>query len=308
MFRLLGAVVNFPNVLYMLLFDRESVIRSLEEQRKRPENFDAGLYLDKIVSLQIDLPRITLRSVVKEEFRGLAPVDDDDFCAMLDALVRTPRTALKLADNVRIGKAVNEMCLIEGAPVVDTYMRTELPDFRKVASDRGELDQLIKDAWRYPTLFDLSGVDTRGGRPETAPGQAEGTPNQAGVGFARNGTWQKKVDEIIREVRNESNYVDGNETKSYEQICEGIVECFRRVVETAYADVDDDLKNFFESLRSGSHGILEFKGASDENRKYNKVEQCWLALRAAFMERSCNEQSSVLFKGATPPLIIPKFH
>lgn len=59
-FQLVNAVANFPNVVYLLSFDREIVARALSEEQK----CDGEEYLEKIIQVPFDIPKINRNSVV----------------------------------------------------------------------------------------------------------------------------------------------------------------------------------------------------------------------------------------------------
>ncbi|MBD2254623.1 KAP family NTPase [Nostoc parmelioides] len=52
LFRVIKAVANFPNVVYLLLFDKEVVVKALEEAQK----ISGEAYLEKIVQVSFELP------------------------------------------------------------------------------------------------------------------------------------------------------------------------------------------------------------------------------------------------------------
>lgn len=67
LFRVIKAVANFPNVVYLLLFDKEIVVKSLEQNHMIP---DAEAYLEKIVQVSFNLPipdKISLRDIFLEK-------------------------------------------------------------------------------------------------------------------------------------------------------------------------------------------------------------------------------------------------
>lgn len=64
-FRLIKSTADFPNVIYLLAFDRDSIIKSLDGELK----IKAGDYLDKIIQLHFTIPMVTrtkLDEFVKE--------------------------------------------------------------------------------------------------------------------------------------------------------------------------------------------------------------------------------------------------
>ncbi len=54
-FNLIGSVANFKNIIYLLAYDREVVIKSLNKS----QSFSGKDYLKKIVQLSISIPKIT---------------------------------------------------------------------------------------------------------------------------------------------------------------------------------------------------------------------------------------------------------
>lgn len=79
MVRLVGSVVAFPNVLYILPFDKSIVTQALRIAHDPfsgsgsggSSGFDSELYLDKIVPLQMDLTKVGLAPVLEQAFGKL---------------------------------------------------------------------------------------------------------------------------------------------------------------------------------------------------------------------------------------------
>jgi predicted KAP-like P-loop ATPase len=66
LFRVIKAVANFPNIIYLLLFDKEVVVNSLTEIQRLP----GEAYLEKIVQVSFELPlpdKIALRRLFEAE-------------------------------------------------------------------------------------------------------------------------------------------------------------------------------------------------------------------------------------------------
>jgi len=51
-FRVIKAIANFPNIIYLVTFDKEIVVNALSE----PNGFDGEEYIEKIVQLPLELP------------------------------------------------------------------------------------------------------------------------------------------------------------------------------------------------------------------------------------------------------------
>ena len=58
-FQLVNSVAGFPNMLYLLAFDREVVTRALEQE----QGCDGEMYLEKIIQVPFDVPEVNLELV-----------------------------------------------------------------------------------------------------------------------------------------------------------------------------------------------------------------------------------------------------
>ena len=69
-FILIKALADFPNIIYILPFDRQVIVNSIDKlQEGRGDEF-----LDKIIQLQIDLPKISynkVKNIFKDDFENL---------------------------------------------------------------------------------------------------------------------------------------------------------------------------------------------------------------------------------------------
>ncbi len=107
LFRVIKAVADFPNVLYLLAFDRGIVIKALTEKQDLP----GDQYLEKIVQVPIDLPlpdRTALQAMLFERLDTIfrdTPEElfDRDywrevFLGGIDPFIATPRDVVRLVN------------------------------------------------------------------------------------------------------------------------------------------------------------------------------------------------------------------
>ena len=110
-FRVVKAVADFPNVTYLMAFDKHVVTRSLDELQG---GFGED-YLEKIVQVPFDLPlvdRLSIRSFFFERLNSvLAGVESKDFDEVywgnvflegVDKLIETPRDVVQLTNTLAI--------------------------------------------------------------------------------------------------------------------------------------------------------------------------------------------------------------
>lgn len=74
-FQLVNVVANFPNVLYLLSFDREIVARALTDEQK----CDGEDYLEKIIQVPIDIPKINNNSIFGMFYEKYTDIIKEDF-------------------------------------------------------------------------------------------------------------------------------------------------------------------------------------------------------------------------------------
>lgn len=111
LFRVIKAVADFPNVLYLLAFDREIVVKALTEKQDLP----GDQYLEKIVQVPIDLPapdRTALQAMLSERLDTIlrdTPEElfDQDYwqnvyLGGIDLFIATPRDVVRLANAISI--------------------------------------------------------------------------------------------------------------------------------------------------------------------------------------------------------------
>ena len=111
LFRVIKAVADFPNVLYLLSFDRDMVARSLTEKQDLP----GDAYLEKIVQVPVDLPLPDRTSLQNMLFEWLTPVlqgtpDElfdqyywrDVYLGGIDHFITTPRDVVRLVNAFRM--------------------------------------------------------------------------------------------------------------------------------------------------------------------------------------------------------------
>jgi predicted KAP-like P-loop ATPase len=106
-FRLVKSVADFPNVTYLMAFDREVISRTLENEQEVP----GQTYLSKIVQIPFDLPRPDTTALHRMLFKRLDAILDptpdelfdkgrwrDIFSDSLAKLLGTPRDIIRLAN------------------------------------------------------------------------------------------------------------------------------------------------------------------------------------------------------------------
>ncbi len=107
LFRVIKAVADFPNVLYLLAFDREMVVKALTEKQDLP----GDQYLEKIVQVPVDLPapdRTALQEMLSERldtiFRDTPEELFDQsywnnvYPGGVEHFIATPRDVVRLAN------------------------------------------------------------------------------------------------------------------------------------------------------------------------------------------------------------------
>jgi predicted KAP-like P-loop ATPase len=111
MFRVIKAVANFPNVIYLLAFDREVVAKALEETGQ----ISGEEYLEKIVQVSFELPPLdpeSLYSLLVEKLNNILTQTPEDlwnngywgkvYREGIKYLVTTPRNVIRLANTLSV--------------------------------------------------------------------------------------------------------------------------------------------------------------------------------------------------------------
>jgi len=110
LFRVIKAVANFPNIVYLLLFDKEVVVKALAETQRIP----GEAYLEKIVQVPFELPlpdKISLHRLLDEQLNSiLADTPEQLFdktywsklYAGIDYFINTPRDIKRLTNTLRV--------------------------------------------------------------------------------------------------------------------------------------------------------------------------------------------------------------
>ncbi len=111
LFRVIKAVANFPNIVYLLLFDKEVVVKALAETQKIP----GEAYLEKIVQVPFELPlpdKISLRRLLNEQLNSILADTPEQlfdktywskiYFAGIDHFIKTPRDIVRLTNTLRV--------------------------------------------------------------------------------------------------------------------------------------------------------------------------------------------------------------
>lgn len=171
LFQVVKAVADFPNVIYLLAFDREVVVKALE----RSHAFDGEEYLEKIVQVPFTLPpadRSQLQSLLFERLDQLIEGTPDElfdqqywgnvYLDGIDPFIRKPRDVVRLVNalNVTYAAARGEVNAVDFiavevlrifVPAAYEVIRTN-PEFFTGGSDRpsqGQRDseRRFHEAW-----------------------------------------------------------------------------------------------------------------------------------------------------------------
>jgi len=111
LFRLVKAVADFPNIVYLLAFDREVVVKAVEQM----QDSSGEAYLEKIVQVPFELPlpdKTSLRKLLFERLQAiLADIPDELFDqtywgnVYLDGIehfITTPRDIIRLTNTLSV--------------------------------------------------------------------------------------------------------------------------------------------------------------------------------------------------------------
>jgi predicted KAP-like P-loop ATPase len=111
LFRVIKAVANFPNVIYLLLFDKEVVVKALSEAQGIP----GEAYLEKIVQVPFDLPlpdKTSLSKLLDEQLGKILTGTPEElfdesyfsklYFAGIDYFITTPRDIVRLTNTLRV--------------------------------------------------------------------------------------------------------------------------------------------------------------------------------------------------------------
>ncbi len=111
LFRVIKAVANFPNVIYLLLFDKEVVIKALEEAQGIPGED----YLEKIVQVPFELPTLDKSSLQRLLFERLDAIITETseelfdqtywgnvFFKGIESFITKPRDIVRLANTLSV--------------------------------------------------------------------------------------------------------------------------------------------------------------------------------------------------------------
>ena len=111
LFRVIKAVANFPNIIYLLLFDKEVVVKALLELQGIP----GQAYLEKIIQVPFELPlpdKTSLGKLLNEQLSTILNdtpeelLDESYFSKLyfagIDHFITTPRDIVRLTNTLRV--------------------------------------------------------------------------------------------------------------------------------------------------------------------------------------------------------------
>lgn len=172
MFRFVSTVVDFPGILYVLLFDDKVVTQALVNRLGLDGYQEGELYLDKIVSLRIKLPNIEMEEIARRELELIDPqlARNQFYCRGIAALFDSPRSLESAMMNYRGEQILNGAKTTVNAPVTEHmiaetmfYLSQRMAsaraghiqfDFKGKKQHALDLDKLIEEIWRYPEFKD----------------------------------------------------------------------------------------------------------------------------------------------------------
>jgi predicted KAP-like P-loop ATPase len=115
LFRLVKAVADFPNVLYLMAFEREAVANAITAAAGSKITSYGDSYLEKIVQLPVELPmpdRISIQGMFAQQLSVIlpeklaSPFDKDRlrevYLEGIDHFLRTPRDVQRLANALKL--------------------------------------------------------------------------------------------------------------------------------------------------------------------------------------------------------------
>ena len=111
-FRAIKALADFPEVVYVLFFDREEVAKALTASLK----MDGEAYLEKIVQAPFNLPAVDRQQLQQKLFKGLDSIIDahpmpfafdqgrwaDVYSNGLDRLIKKPRDIVRILNAISV--------------------------------------------------------------------------------------------------------------------------------------------------------------------------------------------------------------
>lgn len=164
--RLVKAVADFPNVIYILLFDREVVEKSLESAYP---GIHGGSYLEKIVQVSFELPEpstTALGSIFTDGLdvilSGISEKDFDQerwvniYRKSISRLLRSPRNVVCLLNMLRVSfpavmGEVNPVDFI----ALECLRMTSRNTYRLIAANQEKFVPIIPERYRDKTDVDF---------------------------------------------------------------------------------------------------------------------------------------------------------
>jgi predicted KAP-like P-loop ATPase len=108
LFTVIKGLADFPNVIYLLAFDREVVSKAIEQQSGLP----GERYLEKIIQVPLELPitdRLALRNAFIKRLNAVMGDDElfnksywGDVFHYVDTMIRVPRDVIRLINTLSV--------------------------------------------------------------------------------------------------------------------------------------------------------------------------------------------------------------
>lgn len=164
-FRLIKSVADFPNIAYLLAFDKDVVISALNHQQGMP----GESYLEKIVQLPLELPypdKLALQNLLFEKFNAIfagTPQEHIDstywgnvFYEGIESFLKTPRDIIRLSNvlaltypavkgEVNLTDFIAIQTLQVFCPVVYEIIRTNKDAFTGHADQRSGIQKALDE-------------------------------------------------------------------------------------------------------------------------------------------------------------------
>jgi hypothetical protein len=270
LFQFLGAIVKLPNILYILLFDRNVVTHALQDRLKL-SYIESVVFLEKIVHLQLDLPDIALSDLIKErlgskrefpsahlEEKRREKVERGRSRLALDLayFLETPRTVHATAHAYQSDRVfTNRRAVLPGAPICNAALRTKMHDkyLLLLQNDDGTISTFLKmlEFWigdlrklfpyHPPQLEQNEGVSS-GIVANTSSGEEKKDQEivgDANFSYSEQDVRNENLSDDLQEFINNHGYDDQWITTKAEGECQQVLQLFAVILRQAGIIFDD---------------------------------------------------------------------